>query len=134
MARSSSGRPTWRSSRPCWPDVRALLSWSSGKDSAHALHVLRQDPDVEVVGLLTTVNAATNRVAMHAVRRDLLDAQAEAVGLPLLVVPLPFPCPNDAYETAMAEALQEARARRIEAVAFGIFRPAVKRLAVDGER
>lgn len=108
-----------RSSRPSWPDVRALLSWSSGKDSAHSLHVLRQDADVEVVGLLTTVNAAANRVAMHAVRRDLLDAQAEAVGLPLLVVPLPSPCPNDVYEAAMAEALEQARARRIEAVAFG---------------
>lgn len=99
--------------------MRALLSWSSGKDSAHSLHVLRQNPDVEVVGLLTTVNAAANRVAMHAVRRDLLEAQAEAVGLPLLVVPLPSPCPNDVYEAAMAEALDEARARRIEAVAFG---------------
>jgi uncharacterized protein (TIGR00290 family) len=99
--------------------VRALLSWSSGKDSAHALHVLRQDAAVEVVGLLTTVNAAANRVAMHAVRRVLLDAQAEAVGLPLLVVPLPFPCPNDVYEAAMAQALAEARERGIEAVAFG---------------
>ena len=99
--------------------MRALLSWSSGKDSAHALHVLRQDAAVEVVGLLTTVNAAANRVAMHAVRRDLLDAQAEAVGLPLLVVPLPFPCPNDVYEAAMAQALAEARERGIEAVAFG---------------
>jgi uncharacterized protein (TIGR00290 family) len=99
--------------------VRALLSWSSGKDSAHALHVLRQDAAVDVVGLLTTVNAAANRVAMHAVRRVLLDAQAEAVGLPLLVVPLPFPCPNDVYEAAMAQALAEARERGIEAVAFG---------------
>ena len=99
--------------------MRALLSWSSGKDSAHSLHVLRQDPDVEVVGLLTTVNAAANRVAMHAVRRDLLEAQAEAVGLPLLVVPIPSPCPNDVYEAAMAEALDGARARRIEGVAFG---------------
>ena len=99
--------------------MRALLSWSSGKDSAHALHVLRQDAAVEVVGLLTTVNAAANRVAMHAVRRVLLDAQAEAVGLPLLVVPLPFPCPNDVYEAAMAQALAEARERGIEAVAFG---------------
>jgi uncharacterized protein (TIGR00290 family) len=99
--------------------VRALLSWSSGKDSAYALHVLRQDAAVEVVGLLTTVNAAANRVAMHAVRRVLLDAQAEAVGLPLLVVPLPFPCPNDVYEAAMAQALAEARERGIEAVAFG---------------
>jgi len=99
--------------------MRVLLSWSSGKDSAYSLHVLRQNVEVEVVGLLTTVNAAANRVAMHAVRRDLLDAQAEAVGLPLLVVPLPSPCPNEVYEAAMAQALDEARERGVEAVAFG---------------
>ena len=99
--------------------MRVLLSWSSGKDSAYSLHVLRQNAEVEVVGLLTTVNAAANRVAMHAVRRDLLDAQAEAVGLPLLVVPLPSPCPNEAYEAAMAQALDEARERGVDAVAFG---------------
>ena len=89
------------------------------RDRAYSLHVLRQNAEVEVVGLLTTVNAAANRVAMHAVRRDLLDAQAEAVGLPLLVVPLPSPCPNEVYEAAMAQALDEARERGVEAVAFG---------------
>ncbi len=68
---------------------RALLSWSSGKDSAWALHVLRQQRQVEVVGLLTTVNERHGRVAMHAVRRDLLDAQARATGLPLWPVPIP---------------------------------------------
>ena len=94
--------------------MRALLSWSSGKDSAHSLHVLRQDADVEVVGLLTTVNAAADRVAMHAVRRGLLEQQAAAVGLPLLVVPIPSPCPNDVYEAAMAQALAHALARGIE--------------------
>jgi uncharacterized protein (TIGR00290 family) len=99
--------------------TRALLSWSSGKDSAHALHVLRRRPDVEVVGLLTTVNAAADRVAMHAVRRELLEAQAHAAGLPLLVVPIPSPCPNEAYEAAMAGALAEARSRGVQAVAFG---------------
>jgi uncharacterized protein (TIGR00290 family) len=99
--------------------VRALLSWSSGKDSAHALHVLRQRSDVAVVGLLTTLNAAVDRVAMHAVRRALLEAQATAVGLPLVVVPIPSPCPNDVYEAAMARALAQARADGIEAVAFG---------------
>jgi uncharacterized protein (TIGR00290 family) len=99
--------------------TRALLAWSSGKDSATALHVLRQSPDVEVVGLLTTVNAAHDRVAMHAVRRELLCDQADAVGLPLRVVEIPDPCPNEAYERAMAAALDAARAERIEAVAFG---------------
>src|SRR5262249_31589093 len=77
---------------------RVLLAWSSGKDSAWALHVLRQDPGVEVVGLLTTVNQAHDRVAMHAVRRALLQRQADAVGLPVIAVDIPSPCPNEAYE------------------------------------
>jgi uncharacterized protein (TIGR00290 family) len=98
---------------------RILLAWSSGKDSAWALHTLRQDPGVEVAGLLTTVNAVYDRVAMHAVRRELLEAQAAAAGLPLVVVPIPSPCPNEAYEAAMAAALGGARAAGIEGVAFG---------------
>ncbi len=98
---------------------RALLSWSSGKDSAWALHVLRARAEVEVVGLLCTLSAAHDRVAMHAVRRTLLEAQAAAVGLPLWPVPLPTPCPNDAYERAMRAALARARAERIAQVAFG---------------
>jgi uncharacterized protein (TIGR00290 family) len=98
---------------------RVLVSWSSGKDSAWALHVLRVRAEVEVVGLLCTLNAAHDRVAMHAVRRTLLEAQAAAVGLPLWPVPLPTPCPNDAYERAMRTALARARAERIAQVAFG---------------
>jgi uncharacterized protein (TIGR00290 family) len=98
---------------------RVLLAWSSGKDSAFALHVLRRSEDAEVVGLLTTINEAFDRVAMHAVRHSLLRAQAEAVGLPLLPVRIPWPCPNEAYERAMAEALAEARGQGITAVAFG---------------
>ncbi|HEV2174523.1 MAG TPA: hypothetical protein VGR71_13195, partial [Nitrospira sp.] len=74
---------------------RVLLSWSSGKDSAWALHVLRQQPDLEVVGLLTTLNEAADRVAMHAVRRVLVEAQALALKLPLWAVHLPWPCSND---------------------------------------
>jgi uncharacterized protein (TIGR00290 family) len=99
--------------------ARALLAWSSGKDSAMSLHVLRTQGDVDVVGLLTTVNEAFDRVAMHAVRRELLDAQAEAAGLPVQIVPIPWPCPNEAYEAAMSNALDGARADGIEAVAFG---------------
>ncbi len=95
-----------------------LLAWSSGKDGAFALHVLRSQ-EVEVVGLLTTINEAFDRVAMHAVRRSLLQDQAEAVGLPLLEVRIPSPCPNEAYDTAMGEALATARARGIRGVAFG---------------
>ncbi|HVU51775.1 MAG TPA: ATP-binding protein [Polyangia bacterium] len=98
---------------------RALLAWSSGKDSAWALHVLRARGDVEVVGLLTTLNQAFDRVAMHAVRGELLRAQAAAAGLPLIEVPLPWPCSNEAYEAAMGAALAAARAEGITAVAFG---------------
>ena len=98
---------------------KALLSWSSGKDSAYALHVLRQQNEVEVVGLLTTLNEAFHRVAMHAVREELLEAQAEAAGLPLWKVYIPWPCPNGAYEAAMAEACTQAVAAGIEVMAFG---------------
>ncbi len=80
---------------------RVLLSWSSGKDSAWALHVLRQREDVEIVALLTTFNQAANRVAMHAVRRELVEAQAHAAGLPLWDVDLPWPCSNEQYEAIM---------------------------------
>lgn len=98
---------------------RVLLSWSSGKDSAWALHELRQRSEVAVYGLLTTVNATHERVAMHAVRRTLLQQQAEAVGLPLIEVPLPHPCTNAQYEAAMDAALAQARRDGVDAVAFG---------------
>jgi uncharacterized protein (TIGR00290 family) len=96
-----------------------LLAWSSGKDSAWALHVLRQRGEVEVVGLLTTINAAADRVAMHAVRSELLRAQAEAAGLPLWPVPIPSPCSNEEYEAAMAAAVGRARDAGVSAMAFG---------------
>jgi len=99
--------------------MNVLLAWSSGKDSAWALHVLRGTEGVQVVGLLTTVNETHDRVAMHAVRRPLLEAQADAVGLPVQVVPIPSPCPNEAYEAAMERALAAARDAGVEAVAFG---------------
>ena len=101
------------------PRAPILLAWSSGKDSAWSLHALRQDPALEVVGLLTTLNEAYDRVAMHAVRRALLEAQAEAAGLPLVVVRIPSPCPNETYEAAMAAAVADARARGITGIAFG---------------
>jgi uncharacterized protein (TIGR00290 family) len=96
-----------------------LLSWSSGKDSAWTLHVLREASDVEVVGLVTTVNEQAGRVAMHAVREALLERQAESAGLPLWKVPLPHPCPNLAYEAAMTKLLARVRAEGIDAMAFG---------------
>jgi uncharacterized protein (TIGR00290 family) len=98
---------------------RILLSWSSGKDSAWALHLLRQQSDVEVAGLLTTVNEQFNRVAMHAVRTELLRRQAECVGLPLQLISLQFPCSNEVYEERMHEAICAAQADGIEGVAFG---------------
>jgi uncharacterized protein (TIGR00290 family) len=101
------------------PPKPTLLSWSSGKDSAWSLHLLRQDAAYQVQGLLTTVNSAFDRVAMHGVRRAVLQAQAAATGLPLHVVPLPWPCPNEDYEAAMRGACSAAVASGIEAVAFG---------------
>src|SRR5271170_1189186 len=98
---------------------RILLSWSSGKDSAWSLHVLRQHGEYEVAGLLTTFNEAAGRVAMHAVRRELVEQQAAAAGLPLWAVPLPWPCSNEQYEALMAQACAKAVAEGIEEVAFG---------------
>ena len=101
------------------PRPKALLAWSSGKDSAWALHVLRQRGEVEVVGLLTTFNEAFDRVAMHGVRRALVEAQARAAGLPLWPVALPWPCSNEHYEARMAAVLAQARQQGITRLAFG---------------
>jgi uncharacterized protein (TIGR00290 family) len=98
---------------------RTLLSWSSGKDSAWALHLLRQKNEYEIVGLLTTFNRAADRVAMHGVRRALVRAQAEAAGIPLWEVDLPWPCSNEDYESAMKQTCKKAVASGIECVAFG---------------
>jgi uncharacterized protein (TIGR00290 family) len=98
---------------------RALVAWSSGKDSAYALHLARRDPALEIVGLLTTVTDAYERVAMHGVREALLDAQAVAVGLALVKVRIPSPCPNEVYERAMGAAMAEALAQGIDHVVFG---------------
>jgi uncharacterized protein (TIGR00290 family) len=98
---------------------KALMAWSSGKDSAWALHVLRQAGEFEVVGLLTTISSAHDRVAMHGVRSELLRRQAAAVGLPLLPVAIPSPCSNEEYEAAMGKLLEKARLDGISAVAFG---------------
>jgi uncharacterized protein (TIGR00290 family) len=98
---------------------RVLLSWSSGKDSAWTLHVLRRDPALELCGLLTTLNTEFDRVAMHGTRRAVLEAQAAAAGLPLWIAPLPWPCSNEIYEQRMAEVCRRAIDERIDAVAFG---------------
>jgi len=99
--------------------MKTLLSWSTGKDSAWSLHVLRQDPTIEVCGLFTTVNAAFGRVAMHATRREIVQAQAAAAALPLIEIAIPYPCPNEDYERAMADFVAQARTEGIGAMAFG---------------
>jgi uncharacterized protein (TIGR00290 family) len=102
------------------PDLKkVLLSWSSGKDSTWALHLLRQQPEIQVAALLTTFNSAADRVAMHAVRRVLVEAQAERTGLPLWAVDLPWPCSNLEYEERMRAVCQRATTEGITAIAFG---------------
>ncbi len=98
---------------------KAWLAWSSGKDSAWALHTVRQAGEFDVVALLTTVNRTHRRVAMHAVRESLLEIQAAAAGLPLVKVPIPSPCPNEIYEQAMSEAMARAQIERVRHVIFG---------------
>jgi uncharacterized protein (TIGR00290 family) len=111
---------------------KLLLSWSSGKDSAWALHCLQQSGEYQLAGLLTTLNAAFDRVAMHSTRRALLEAQASAAGLPLYPVPLPWPCSNPQYEAAMRSACDAAVAEGIEAIAFGdLFLEDVRRYRED---
>jgi len=99
--------------------LKILHSWSSGKDSAWTLHVLNQTRRGAVAGLLTTVNEAMDRVAMHGVRRALLEEQARAAGLPLLIVRIPHPCPNEIYEERMREAVASAVADGFTHVSFG---------------
>jgi len=98
---------------------KALLSWSSGKDSAWALHVLRRDRVGEVAGMLTSVNETVGRVSMHGVREEILRAQADAAGLPLYTIPLPWPCSNEIYESRLRVAVDRAVAEGFTHVAFG---------------
>lgn len=99
--------------------MQTWLSWSSGKDSAWSLEMLRRSAAVEVTALFTTVNAAFDRVAMHAVRRTLVEAQAQAAGLDLHVIEIPYPCPNADYERIMGGFVAKARAQGVDAMAFG---------------
>lgn len=98
---------------------RAWVCWSSGKDSAWALHVARARGEVDVVGLLTTLAEPYQRVSMHGVRMALVRAQAREAGLPLHEVPIPAPCPNEVYEARMAEAMRKAKAQGVTHVVFG---------------
>ncbi|HUB72262.1 MAG TPA: hypothetical protein VL984_17710 [Acidimicrobiales bacterium] len=98
---------------------KAWMSWSSGKDSAMALHKARSEGAVEVTALLTTVNFDAGRVAMHAVRRSLLAAQADRLGLRLFCVEIPSPCPNETYEARMTDAMAAAKEEGVAYVVFG---------------
>ncbi len=98
---------------------RAVVSWSSGKDAAWALHLARQRGEVEVAGLLCSINARFQRVSMHGVRRALLQQQAQAAGMPLMTVELPWPCSNEEYERRMGAACARLRAQGVEVIVFG---------------
>jgi uncharacterized protein (TIGR00290 family) len=112
--------------------MKIMLSWSSGKDSAWALHVLNQQHPGAVAGLLTTVNEAVDRVAMHGVRREVLEAQGRAAGLPLVVVPIPHPCPNEIYEARMRAAVVAAVSEGFTHAAFGdLFLEDVRQYRID---
>jgi uncharacterized protein (TIGR00290 family) len=98
---------------------KTLLSWSSGKDSAWALHHLRQNPEIELLGLFTMMNQKYSRVSMHATRSELLQVQADAVGLPLQTIPLPDPCTNEQYDAIMQNFVRSSVVRGVECMAFG---------------
>jgi len=98
---------------------KALIAWSSGKDSAWALHEARAAGEYDIVGALTTVTDSFGRVSMHGVREELLMAQLDAAGLPAEVVRIPYPCPNEVYEREMAKAVDDAKARGVTHIIFG---------------
>ncbi len=95
------------------------MSWSSGKDSAWALYKLQQDPTINLAGLFCTVNKEFDRVAMHGVRVELLQKQANSIGLPLEIIEIPYPCSNDDYETIMGEFVARVKGDDVECFAFG---------------
>jgi uncharacterized protein (TIGR00290 family) len=98
---------------------KALISWSSGKDSAFSLHEVRRGGEFDVVGALTTVTETFERVSIHGVRQQILLAQLDAAGLPPRIVPIPYPCPNEIYEARMGEEVARARAEGISHIIFG---------------
>jgi uncharacterized protein (TIGR00290 family) len=101
------------------PRPKALISWSSGKDSAFALHEIRRSGELDVVGALTTVTETFERVSIHGVRQQILHAQLEAAGLPPRIVPIPYPCPNEIYEARISEAVDKAVREGVTHIIFG---------------
>jgi uncharacterized protein (TIGR00290 family) len=99
--------------------MKAMISWSSGKDSAFALHAVRKTGAFDVVGALTTVTETFSRVSIHGVREEILRAQLDSAGLPPLIVPIPYPCPNEVYEQRMRQALAQARDSGVTHMIFG---------------
>jgi len=99
--------------------MKILVSWSSGKDSAWTLQTLRSEYPGSVAGLLTSLNETVDRVSMHAVRHDVLRAQAVAAGLPLYTIPLPYPCSNEVYEQRLRDAIARAVTAGFTHVAYG---------------
>src|SRR4051812_11868704 len=118
-SRAGSARIEEAQARVTPRSAKALISWSSGKDSAWALHEVRRAGEYEVVGALTTVTETFGRVSMHGVREELLEAQLAAAGLAPTRVPIPFPCPNDVYESRMETTLAAARTAGVTHVVFG---------------
>ena len=111
---------------------KALIAWSSGKDSAWALHEMRRSGDCDIVGALTTVTETFGRVSMHGVRQELLAEQLAAADLPPVLVHIPFPCPNGVYETRMAAAIADAKAAGVTRIVFGdLFLPDVRKYRED---
>ncbi|MDH5611018.1 MAG: adenine nucleotide alpha hydrolase [Gammaproteobacteria bacterium] len=98
---------------------KTMMSWSSGKDSAWALYQLQNNPEIDLVGLFCTINKEFNRVTMHGVRVELLQKQADNIGLPLEIIEIPYPCSNIEYEQIMGEFVEKAKKMHIENFAFG---------------
>lgn len=111
---------------------KTLLSWSSGKDSAWALYQLKKMPDIDLVGLFSTYNQKFERIAMHSTRLDLVKMQASEAGLPIELIPLPFPCSNEDYEKIMGDFIKSVIERGITHIAFGdLFLEDIRQYRID---